>query len=177
MATVSRELEKQLADVRRLTDLPRPFQSLSEAVVLSLLVTEKRIDLLADAFFRRFRVSPAGFNVLMCLYDHRPQGCRQNELTEWMVVHRSSMAELLRKLRKAGLVSATADIKNRRVNVVRLTSKGKSWLLPVRKQYYKLVANAFREISAKDQKTLIQLLGKVRETVEALSMDVGGFPV
>jgi DNA-binding MarR family transcriptional regulator len=157
--------------VGRLVDeicLNRPFTGLPEAAFLSLVWTWQAVEEAGRAFFPRFGLTGAQFNVLMILADFHGRAFRQHELAEILVVNRASIGSVLGRMERDGWVERTPDPADRRAMLVALTDAGEAKLAQVRPQYYRLLGEIFREEGDGDLRAMILFCDRLRAGIARL---------
>ena len=152
--------------------LRRPFVSLEESVILSLLHTQQCLDRLSETFFRAHGMTAAQFNLLMILWDHRGTPLKQTELASLLVVNRASAGEALARAAKLGWISRGPDPRDARARVVRISAKGASALGRVKGPYYRLLAASAGAASAQDWKAALRFLHGLRGFLKAARKEV-----
>src|SRR5471032_328899 len=131
------DLDSALTTLAREISLNRSFASLKEAALLSLLWTYERLEQTGRAFFPRFGITQAQFNVLMILHDYRGRTFRQHELAEILVVNRASAGSVLERMERNGWIARAADPDDRRAMRISMTRAGSTKLEEVRGPYYR----------------------------------------
>lgn len=135
--------------------------------LLNIYYTASRLKKRADEFFRPLGLTDVQFNLMMLLSHQggKENGLSQAQLSEMMLVNRANITSLIDRVESAGLVKRTPAIKDRRLNIVRLTAKGKNKLMKIEQDYIKEVKKVMSALSDNEQKRLIKLLEKVREKI------------
>lgn len=151
-------LERLSAEI----SLNRPFESLAEGAFLSLVRTWQALEQSGRAFFPRFDITEAQFNVLMILDDYRGRAFRQHELADLLVVNRASAGSVLERMERNGWIERVPDPEDRRAMRVTMTRAGKAKIEEVRSPYYRLMARIFAEQDESDLKSLILCCDRVR---------------
>jgi MarR family transcriptional regulator, lower aerobic nicotinate degradation pathway regulator len=98
-------------------------------VALHLVKTAHRMEAKARELFKPYGITPAHFNVLNLLAAS-PGGMKASELACQLVVDRSNITGLIKRMKVEGLVKTLSNLHDRRQHIVGLTSKGqKQWKL------------------------------------------------
>jgi DNA-binding MarR family transcriptional regulator len=141
---------------------------------LHLLHTADEGFRVTESNLTRHNITQGRFGVLMALLSH----CRSDggeaalspaELAERAGVTRATMTGLVDTLERDGLVTRAPDTVDRRMMAVCLTPKGLSLLHGILPEHFRRMATLMRTLSESDRKTLVGLLGKIREEAAQLS--------
>jgi len=109
-----------------------------------------------------YGITKGGFSVLMILSRSHSKACKQNEISQLMLVSRANITGLVDSLVRLGLVERTNDPHDRRVNKVKILPKGERLLESLLPGYYKHVHDICSVFTAKEKKTLNDLLTRLR---------------
>jgi DNA-binding MarR family transcriptional regulator len=107
-------------------------------------------------------ITKAGFNVLMILSRSQSKACKQNEISQLMLVSRANITGLVDSLVRLGLVKRTNDPHDRRVNMVRILPKGEKLLKGLLPGYYKHIHDICSIFTTAEKKKLNDLLTRLR---------------
>ena len=113
-----------------------------------------------DILQRNYRLSEGKLCVLIQLHQS-PKGCAPSILAERAGITRASVSVMIRNLQTEGLVSLVSDDEDRRAKCVRLTKKGRAFLDEVLPEHYLRITKLMGRLTEDEQKTLIELLGKM----------------
>lgn len=117
-------------------------------------------------YLRPYDLSPGKFNVLMVIKHHgKEDGIPQVNISRHLIVTPSNMTKLIDKLEKEGLVRRAALTGDRRVNLMKITSKGSALLDKIWKGYQQLLKEKVGRLSTDEQKRLLPLLSRWSETL------------
>ncbi|MBN1796114.1 MAG: MarR family transcriptional regulator [Sedimentisphaerales bacterium] len=132
--------------------------------LLNIYYTASCLKKYADQFFAPFGLTDVQFNMMMLLKHQSGEqgGLSQAELSRMMLVNRANITSLVDRMEKTGLVQRTADDKDRRYNIVKLTSKGLKHLEEVEPIYAGKVKEIMSPLKEAEMKKLITYLKKVR---------------
>ncbi len=119
-----------------------------------------------DARFRALGFATAQLPVLMALKDGARRS--QTELARWAKVEQPTMAQLLARMERDGIIRREPDPADRRSSLFSLTDAARAKLPAGRAILQQGNKDATRGMSADDVKTLIALLGRVLANVEAM---------
>lgn len=178
-----------------LKDLPR-YECLLEAAkefpdldpsaaeaFLHLLRTSDEVFAVGDRNLASYNMSHGRFGVLMLLWrSTQPraatlmgaEACGTGprtpaELADAAGVTRATMTGLIDTLERDGFVKREPDPNDRRMMSVRLTSKGEQFLHEFLPGHFRTIAALMSALSENERKTLVRLLNKVQEQVNAVN--------
>ena len=109
-----------------------------------------------------YGITKAGFSVLMILSRSQSKACKQNEISQLLLVSRANITGLVDSLVRQGLVERANDPHDRRVNMVKILPKGEKVLEDLLPGYYKHVHEICSVFTAAEKKTLNDLLTRLR---------------
>src|SRR5687768_17850165 len=102
----------------------KPFASLEQEAILSLLRTAAVVDHATEEALRPFGVTGTQFNVLRILRGAGDAGLCGREIGERMISRVPDVPRLLERLEKAGLISRERDPNDRRHVTARISAAG-----------------------------------------------------
>lgn len=156
--------------------LKTDFASPAHEALLSIYYTASIMKKRADDFFGQFGLTDVQFNMLNLLYYEsgstssplggKEGGLSQAQISDMMLVNRANITSLVDRMEKAELVTRTAHAKDRRYNIIKLTSKGKNLYTKVEPHYLAKVHEAMSPLAAAELRKLTTILEKVRRTIE-----------
>ena len=109
-----------------------------------------------------YGITRAGFNVLRILSRSQAKACKQNEISQLMLVSRANITGLVDGLFSKGLVERINDPNDRRVNMVKILPKGEKLLEELLPEYYRHIKNVCSVFTAEEKKIFNDLLTKLR---------------
>ncbi|MDE1920880.1 MAG: MarR family transcriptional regulator [Candidatus Omnitrophica bacterium] len=118
-------------------------------------------DHLSDAV-TSFGITRAGFNVLRILSRSPSKACKQNEISQLMLVSRANITGLVDSLSRKGLVERISDPYDRRVNRIKLLPKGEKLLEDILPGFYKIIHDLCKVLDAHEKKIFNELLVRLR---------------
>jgi DNA-binding MarR family transcriptional regulator len=144
--------------------LKKGFDITEHEALLNIYYTANLIKKRADLFFKTFGLTDVQFNVMILLHYHSgPEGgLSQAQLSDKMLVNRANITSLADRMEKAELVTRTAHSKDRRFNIIKLTTKGAKLFTRVEPLYLKQVQQVMSGAAESEQKKLMTILEKVR---------------
>ena len=114
-----------------------------------------------SAYLIKFDLTPAKMNVLMVIkHQGKDKGISQIDIGKRLMVTASNMTRLLDKLEDEGLITRSALYGDRRVKVIKVTSKGSKLLDDVWPGYQARLKGLADELSKQDQKAMAGMLQK-----------------
>ena len=130
-----------------------------EEIVYSLALLYHVIFQDISDYLTLFDMSVGKFNLLM-IVKHRggQKGLKQVEISRHLILTPSNMTKLIDKLEKDKLVERSAQAGDRRVNLIRITSKGSSLLDQLWPGYSKILKKSTQHLKTSQQKQLAQIL-------------------
>lgn len=144
----------------------KPFLSLEQEAQLSVVRTAS---LLVDAFERMLKpygITATQYNVLRILRGAEPEGLCRNELRDRMLTRMPDVTRLLDRMEDAKLVARARDSEDRRLVSTRITPKGLRLLDELQEPVTAEHMRRFHHLSKAQLKTLIELLGVVRDKLQ-----------
>jgi DNA-binding MarR family transcriptional regulator len=112
-------------------------------------------------YLDRFGLTPAKMNVLMVIkHQGGEQGLSQREIGRRLMVTPSNMTRLLDKLEREKLIERSGRLGDKRVKVVRVSSKGSQALDQAWPGYMQTMKSVTDTLSLPEQKTVSALLLK-----------------
>ncbi len=146
----------------------KPFASLEEELLVSLLRTTDVLQERFEQMIRPFNISMTQYNVLRILRGAEPSGRTCGEIGERMIAREPDVTRLLERMEKAGLIKRTRDQSDRRVVVTRITSSGLK-LLNEMEPKLREIDGLLKPMGERKIETTLKLLDEVREHVRAES--------
>jgi DNA-binding MarR family transcriptional regulator len=114
----------------------------------------------------RFGITLARFDYLAQL-ARAPQGLRMKELSRRLMVTGGNVTGLTRQLVDEGLVDRRAIDGDRRVQIVRLTAKGRRAFDAMAEEHERWIVELFGALKADERDRLFGLLGRLKSVVAA----------
>lgn len=142
----------------------KPFASLEEEALLSIVRTSA---VLMDEFEQMLKphgITATQYNVLRILRGSEPGGLCRNELRDRMLTRMPDVTRLLDRMEEAGLVERARGAEDRRMVGTRITKDALRLLAKLDKVVAEDQKRRFQGVSGKQLQSLIDVLGKVRQT-------------
>jgi DNA-binding MarR family transcriptional regulator len=114
-----------------------------------------------------------GFGITLARFDYlaqlarSPEGLRMRTLSQRLMVTGGNVTGLTRELAAEGLVERRAQDSDRRVQVVRLTAKGRRTFDAMATVHERWVVDLFEGLDAGERERLHALLGRLKHVVAA----------
>jgi DNA-binding MarR family transcriptional regulator len=147
--------------------LKEGFKEPAHEAILNVYYTASMMKKRADVFFGQFGLTDVQYNLLSLLYSQsgREGGLSQAQISDMMLVNRANITSLVDRMEKAGLVTRGAHSKDRRFNIVKLTTKGRTFFEKVEPIYIEQVRKVMASLNEPELKKLMVMLEKVRQTL------------
>ncbi|MHC4607662.1 MAG: MarR family winged helix-turn-helix transcriptional regulator [Planctomycetota bacterium] len=142
-------------------DLPFSFEEKSHEALVSVWWTGMLLRKTAQDFFRGAGTSEAQFNLLVVLRDAGGP-LTQKELSEMLLVDKSNVTGLLRRMKKQDLVRRERVAGDGRSRHVSLTAAGNRLLERVEPKYKKRVGGVMSAFGRGEERILVRLTRKLR---------------
>jgi DNA-binding MarR family transcriptional regulator len=143
----------------------RPFASREEEAFLALQRTADQVSRRAAEMLKKYGLSPAQYNTLRILRGAGPAGLACNEIGDRMIKRDPDITRMLDRLERRHLVQRSRERQDRRVITTRITSEGLKLLESLDEPVQAFQRRLLRSVSESQLKSLIRLLGAVRESV------------
>ena len=144
--------------------LRQPFATLEHEALLNIYFSSTCIRKAAGRFLEPFGISDVQLNLLMMLHHQAgsDEGLNQAQLSEMMLVNRANITSLIDRMQRDGWVTRRTDPADRRFNIIRLTPRARQLLERVEPLYAREVGRIMGALSPSEQRTLVEMLEKVR---------------
>ena len=130
-----------------------------EEVIYSLALIYNVITDQMSTYLSEYQLTPGKFNILLAVkHQGGKEGISQVEVSKRLIVTPSNMTKLIDKLEKDGLVTRSALPGDRRVNILKITSKGSKLLDAVWGGYDARLKKILSSLNESQQKILSGLL-------------------
>ena len=123
---------------------------------MRLLRVEQKIARVLTKDLRRWDLNLAQFDTLT--HVGAAEGIMQQELAESLLVTKGNVCQMLDRMERRGLISRRPD---GRANRLFLTEEGRELYKQVVPTHEELVAEQLSELTSDEQRTLVQILGKL----------------
>lgn len=130
-----------------------------EIAIYGLACAYSFIEKIISECLKPFNLTPAKFNALMIIkHKGGDTGLSQIEIGRSLIVTASNMTRLLDRMHKEGLIERLSQKGDRRINLIRISSKGSDILDKAWPGYYKKVGEIAGFLSSNDLKQFRRLI-------------------
>ena len=105
----------------------------------------------------------------MAQLEKSPEGLTLGDLSRRMMVSNGNITGLVERLVDSGHIVRMPHATDRRVSYVRLTEAGRTEFAKMAAQHGDWIAQMFSGLNAEEQRTLLRLLGQLKQSVRARS--------
>ena len=148
--------------------LKKGFEIVEHEALLNIYHTANLLKKRADVLFRTSGLTDVQYNVMALLTYQagKEGGLSQAQLSDRMLVNRANITSLVDRMEKSDLVVRTAHSKDRRFNIIKLTTKGAKLFARVEPHYFAQIRQAMSGATESEQKKLMAILEKVRANLK-----------
>lgn len=148
--------------LRREIKQTRPFSSVHEEVVLSMIRTADHLQLPLGEVLREVNLSLSQYNILRILRGAGAEGLPCGEISERMVRRDPDLTRLLDRLESRGLVTRARGRTDRRVVLAMITEEGRHLLQTLEESIREATKKALSHMPASRLDALCALLDEAR---------------
>jgi DNA-binding MarR family transcriptional regulator len=134
-------------------------------LLIAFLETQIVLERASENFFQPYGITGAQYNILNLL-AYNGNEMEQNELTQRLVVGKSSISIVLRRMAEHGLVTREKHASDKRQSVLQLTVAGRALWEQIRGKYEEKIERIFGVVPAKHRTVVVQALQAVRAALE-----------
>ena len=142
----------------------KPFATIEEELLVSLLRTTDVLQERFEQMIRPFNISMTQYNVLRILRGAEPSGRTCGEIGERMIAREPDVTRLLERMEKSGLIKRARSSADRRVVVTRITPAGLK-LLDEMEPKLRELDGLLKPMGERKIETTLKFLDEVREHV------------
>jgi DNA-binding MarR family transcriptional regulator len=142
----------------------KPFRCAEEEAYLSIVRTAAILEHTLAQALKPFDITPTQYNVLSILRGAGNDGLCRNEVGGRLVTAMPDVTRLLDRMEDTGLIVRQRSTADRRVVSTRLTKKGLELVGKLDATVVEVHEKQFRKVDRRGLKTLITLLGDIRES-------------
>lgn len=150
-------------DLRTELKLKKPFASLREEAVLSIMRTAAEIEHGGESMLKPCGITSTQYNVLRILRGAEPAGLCRSEISDRLVRRVPDVTRLLDRLEDMHLIQRTRGGDDRRYVTTRITGDGLKLLADLQPTVEALHRAQLGHMSDAQLKQLIHLLGAARD--------------
>ncbi len=133
--------------------------------ILNVLYTATMLYRASYLYFRQYGITDVQFNVLIQLYYANQEGLSQIDLGRRLVVNKANMTGIIDRLEKAGYVKRGNHPKDRRINIIKITKKGRDIANRLEPGYFTGIMKIMSGISKNTMNTISRGMEKIRENI------------
>jgi len=152
-------------------ELEQPIQDLRHETLLNIVRTVSVLSVKGEAFFRKYGITEAQFNVLFAL-KYKKKKWTQSELGRRLVVTRASITSILDKLEIKGLVIRNSVTGNRRIRHVELTPEGLALIKKMEPIYRKNIHRLLSCFTDKQCSEIIKYMETIRQQLKNIQYSI-----
>jgi DNA-binding MarR family transcriptional regulator len=145
----------------------KPFKSLKEELLLTLVRTAADIEHQMAQDFRPFGLTATQYNVLRILRGAGPEGLCRHEIGDRLVRQVPDVTRLLDRMEESGLIVRERGSVDRRYVSTRLTPQGLTLVNKLDAEITEMQDRRVGHMSEKQMKSLLELLEELREGMAA----------
>ena len=149
------------------------FDLASVETYLGFLYANDVLSQVVNRCMSEYGLSKSTVNILMLLRHGPPEGMQLHDLGELLLVSRANITGLMDHLEEKGYVNRVVDTQDRRARYARITSKAEALLDEFMPVHYQTIKALLQDLTGEEKLTLIRLLKKVRESVNAHEVECG----
>uniref|UniRef100_A0A7C5Y3S9 MarR family transcriptional regulator n=1 Tax=Fervidobacterium nodosum TaxID=2424 RepID=A0A7C5Y3S9_9BACT len=134
-------------------------------ILYQMSVLQRKIfKVINEKVSKEYMLHPGQIPMLFLIQKH--PGISQREIAKIMDVEPGTVAVMLKRMEKSGLVYRQEDSKDRRISRVFLTSKAQEILNSVRVIVRDIETSLMEALTQEEQKQLDELLSKIRNKID-----------
>lgn len=141
----------------------KPFRCAEEEAYLSIVRTAAMLEHALAQALKPFDITPTQYNVLSILRGAGSDGLCRNEVGGRLVTAMPDVTRLLDRMEDTGLIVRQRSTTDRRVVSTKLTKKGLDLVGKLDGTVVEIHQKQFRNVDRRSLKTLIALLGEIRD--------------
>jgi DNA-binding MarR family transcriptional regulator len=145
--------------------LDQAIETTEHECLLNILYAGTMIYKASYVYFRKYGITDAQFNVLIQLRYARQNTLSQADLGRRLVVNKADMTGIVDRLEKAGFVERADHPKDRRINIVNITRKGRDMVNKLEPGYFEGVKKLMSGIPKANMEKIIKGMEKIRENI------------
>ena len=145
----------------------RKFDSVQQEAYLAIWRTYDRLRAIEEALFSEWNLSAQQYNVLRILESSSPDKIPTLSLTKRLISRAPDITRMLDRLEQNEWIERERSIEDRRTVLVGITTKGSRILKELQRPLAQCHQKQVGHLSAKELKTLCELLSRTREPHES----------
>jgi len=145
----------------------RKFDSVQQEAYLAIWRTYDRLRAIEEALFSEWNLSAQQYNVLRILESSSPDKIPTLSLTKRLISRAPDITRMLDRLEQNGWIERERSAEDRRTVLVGITTEGLRILKELQRPLAQCHQKQVGHLSAKELKTLCELLSRAREPHES----------
>jgi len=145
----------------------RKFDSVQQEAYLAIWRTYDRLRAIEEALFSEWNLSAQQYNVLRILESSSPDKIPTLSLTKRLISRAPDITRMLDRLEQNGWIERERSVEDRRTVLVGITTEGLRLLKELQRPLAQCHQKQVGHLSAKELKTLCELLSRAREPHES----------
>lgn len=147
--------------------LTRKFDSVQQEAYLAIWRTYDRLRAIEEALFSEWNLSAQQYNVLRILESSNPDKIPTLSLTKRLISRAPDITRMLDRLEQNEWIERERSAEDRRTVLVGITTEGSRILKELQRPLAQCHQKQVGHLSAKELKTLCELLSRTREPHES----------
>ena len=147
--------------------LNKEIDSIRHEALLNIVRTASLIEKISGAFFGKFHITEAQYNILIVL-KLEGRELTQIEIGERLVTSRANITSLIDRLEDKCFVKRKDVENDRRIYMIHLTEQGRRIVDKVEKAYVGKVEEIMSHLNESECKTISKSLEKLRESLRSV---------
>jgi len=145
----------------------RKFDSVQQEAYLAIWRTYDRLRAIEEALFSEWNLSAQQYNVLRILESSSPNKIPTLSLTKRLISRAPDITRMLDRLEQNGWIERERSVEDRRTVLVGITTEGLRLVKELQRPLAQCHQKQVGHLSAKELKTLCELLSRAREPHES----------
>lgn len=139
------------------------------ALMRALMASARLLEVVADHDLQKVGLSMPRMRLLVWLHIEEQRGNKAgiapSQLSHYQHISKNTVSSLLASLEAQGLIERTLSSEDRRSFKIRLTRAGRKLVHSTLPKHNASMTEAFSELMAAEQKTLLRILHKLRQSL------------
>lgn len=145
--------------------LDQTIETIEHECLLNIFYTATMLYKVSYDYFRQYGVTDAQFNVLIQLQYAKRRSLSQADLGKRLVVNKADVTGIIDRLEKAGFVVRAGHPKDRRINIIKITRKGRDMVNKLEPGYFTEVNKLMSGLPENDMKIIKKGMEMIRENI------------
>lgn len=132
-----------------------------ETLLECMRISDQIYSRVYDPMEKKYHISKGKFSVLIIAYKEQENGTSPSQIADELGVSRATITGLISRLAKTGHLSRGPSESDRRMQVVKITEKGKKLMENILPDHYARISHLMRNLSVSEREELVLLLKKI----------------